>query len=40
MEDDLIEYFLKWELEWLLPTGYEDKVKEIKKQLNLSQMFI
>ena len=36
MEDDLIEYFLKWELDWLLLTGYEDKVKEIKKQLNLS----
>ena len=36
MEDDLIEYFLKWELEWLIPCKYEDKVKEIKKQLNLS----
>ena len=40
MKDDLIEYFLKWELGWLLSAGYEDKVKEIKKQLNLSQMFV
>ena len=31
MEDDLIEYFLKWKLEWLLPAGYEDKVKEKMK---------
>ncbi len=31
MEDDLIEYFLKWELEWLLPAGYEDDVKEKMK---------
>ena len=28
MIDDLIEYFLKWELEWLIPCEYEDKVKE------------
>ena len=36
MEDDLIDYFLKWELGWLIPCEHEDKVKEIKKKLNLS----
>ena len=33
MEDDLIEYFLKWELEWLLPTGYEDDIKREKEKM-------
>ena len=33
MEDDLIEYFLKWELGWLLLTGYEDDVKRVKEKL-------
>ena len=32
MEDDLIEYFLKWELEWLIPAGYEDDVKRVKEK--------
>ena len=32
MEDDLIEYFLKWELEWLLPAGYEDDIKRVKEK--------
>ncbi len=36
MEDDLIEYFLKWELGWLIPCEYEKEVEQIKKQLNLS----
>ena len=35
MSKDEIIYFLKWELEWLLPAGYEDEVKQIKKELGL-----
>ena len=34
-KDDII-YYIKWELSWLIPAKYEKKVKEIKKQLNLS----
>ena len=33
MEDDLIEYFLKWELEWILPAGYEDDIKRVKEKM-------
>ena len=32
MKDDLIEYFLKWELGWLLPACYEDDVNKIKEK--------
>ena len=34
MEDDLIEYFLKWELEWLIPCEYENDVKREKENLD------
>ena len=30
-----IIYFLKWELEWLIPAKYENEVKQIKKELGL-----
>ena len=33
MEDDLIEYFLKWELGWLIPAGYEDDIKRVKEKM-------
>ncbi len=33
MEDDLIEYFLKWELEWLISCEYEEDVKRIKEKM-------
>ena len=33
MEDDLIEYFLKYELEWLILCEYEDDVKRVKEKL-------
>ena len=33
MEDDLIEYFLKWELEWLIPYEYEKDVKRVKDKM-------
>ena len=33
MEDDLIEYFLKWEFEWLIPCEYEDDVKRVKEKM-------
>ena len=33
MEDDLIEYFLKWELEWLISAGYEKDVKRVKEKM-------
>ena len=33
MEDDLIEYFLKWKLGWLLPAGYEKDVKRVKEKM-------
>ena len=32
MDDDLIEHFLKWELEWLLRAGYEDDIKRVKEK--------
>ena len=31
MEDDLIEYFLKWKLSWMIPCKYEKEVEQIKK---------
>ena len=33
MEDDLIEYFLRWELEWLIPCEYEKDVKRVKEKM-------
>ena len=33
MKDDLIEYFLKWELGWLLPAGYEQDIKKVKEKM-------
>ena len=33
MEDELIEYYLKWELGWLLTAGYEDDVKRVKEKM-------
>ena len=33
MEDDLIEYFLKWELQWLISASYEDDIKRVKEKM-------
>ena len=30
MSEELIKYFLDWELEWLLPAVFEDEIKRVK----------
>lgn len=34
MSEELIKYFLDWGLEWLIPAGFENEIKEIKGKLN------
>ena len=33
MSEELIKYFLDWELEWLLPAGFEDDIKRVKEKI-------
>ena len=30
MSEELIKYFLDWDLEWLLPAGFENEINKIK----------
>lgn len=32
MDKDLILYFLKYDLEWLIPAGYENQIQEVKDE--------
>lgn len=33
MSKELIKYFLDWDLEWLIPAGFENEINEIKGKL-------
>lgn len=35
MSEELIKYFLDWDLGWLIPCEYENEVEQIKKEMGL-----
>ena len=35
MSEELIKYFLEWDLGWLIPAGFENEVEQIKKEMGL-----